>query len=69
MRSKLGRGKSMFVIIKRGKKKIKVSVSSKDCPLYTCFMPNKNEDRYYCSFRDLRGCPDIKIKRNEKMVK
>lgn len=59
----------MFVIIKSGKKKIKVSVSNKDCPLYRCFMPDKSlpseDNYYYCSFRNLRGCPDIKIKRGK----
>jgi hypothetical protein len=63
----------MFVTIKYLKEKIKVEVSNKDCPLYTCFTPDKSmpveDNYYYCSFRDLRGCPDIKIKRNEKMVK
>ena len=63
----------MLITIKRGKKRIKVAVANKDCPLYTCFTPDKSlpseDNYYYCSFRDLRGCPDIKIKRNEKMVK
>jgi hypothetical protein len=63
----------VFVTVKRKGKKVKVDVSEKNCPLYRCFMPDKSlpseDNYYYCSFRDLRGCPDIKIKRNEKMVK
>jgi hypothetical protein len=63
----------VFIIVKRKGKKVKVDVSEKNCPLYRCFMPDKSlpseDNYYYCSFRDLRGCPDIKIKSNGKMVK
>jgi hypothetical protein len=59
----------MFITIKKGKKKIIVEVSNKDCPLYTCFTLDKSmpakDNYYYCSFRDLRGCPDVKIKRGK----
>lgn len=71
----------MFVQIKREKKKIKVEVSERDCPLYACFSPhhyqhlNYNprtgsvtyaDDFYSCSHRNYHGCPDVKIKKEKK---
>jgi len=72
----------MFITIKQSGRKIKVDVSSKDCPSYTCFSPHKfqhrsynnaegsmtNSDNYYsCSYRNYYGCPDNKTKKNRTL--
>lgn len=69
------------VTVKREGKKVKVDVSEKNCPLYTCFSPhyyqhqsyNKTEgsmtsvdDFMSCSYRNYHGCPDVKTRKEKK---
>jgi len=63
----------MIITINQGGKKIKVDVSAKQCPSYTCFAPHQYQHRSYnqsegsmtmtdtfysCSHRNYHGCPD-----------
>ena len=62
----------MFITVKREGKKVKVDVSEKNCPLYTCFSVDlvcrdgsKPDHKAYhdCSCRHLHGGPETKVKR------
>lgn len=67
----------MFITIKSKNKKIKVDVSEKNCPLYTCFSPHQHRNYYfiekyrndysYCDRRNHHGCPVNKEKMEEKL--
>lgn len=71
----------MRVIVKIGKKETKVDVSEKDCPTYVCFSPHQYQHRGYnstegsmtsvddfmsCSYRNYHGCPDVKIRKEDR---
>jgi hypothetical protein len=68
----------MFITVKREGKKVKVAVSEKNCPTYTCFSVDiahrdgsKPDYKAYhsCSCRHLHGCPSVKIRKEKKWLK